>query len=60
MKNPHEMTRLELEQEVIESRKKIRDLDAKIKHQSYIIDVYGNYIEEHKAKKLSKRKDWYD
>lgn len=61
MKDPHEMNRLELEQEVIESRKQIRDLYAKIKHQEYVITVYSNFIEEHKEKTLGKtRKDWYD
>lgn len=59
MKDPHEMTRLELEQEVFDSRNQIRDLHAKISHLKYVITVYSDFLEQHKEKKLI-RKDWYE
>ncbi len=58
MKNPHEMTRLELEQEVIESRNQIRNLQSKINNLKYQISIYKDIKEQSKIKKL--RKDWYD
>lgn len=60
MKNPHEMTRLELEKEVFDLRQKVQDLQAKINQQNYIIDVYGTYIDKQQHKSLIRRKDWYD
>lgn len=61
--NPHEMTRLELEIEVIESRKHIKELYAKINHLNYIINVYCDYLGEQqkmtniKQPSSTKRKD---
>lgn len=60
MKDPHEMTRLELEKEVFESRSKIENLQAKISHQNYVITVYSAFLDEYNSKRLVRdKKDWY-
>ncbi len=54
MKDTHEMTRLELENEVVFLRKLVDDLQAQIAKKDYIIRVYGDNLDEQNVKKLKK------
>ena len=55
MKDTHEMTRLELENEVVFLRKLVEDLQTQIANKDYIIRVYGDNLDEQNIKKLKKR-----
>jgi hypothetical protein len=54
MKDTHEMTRLELENEVNILRKKVQELEVKISQKDFIIRVYGDNLDEQNVKKLIK------
>ena len=54
MKDTHEMTRLELENEVVFLRKLVDDLQTQIAKKDYIIRVYGDSLDEQNVKKLKK------
>ncbi len=55
MKDTHEMTRLELENEVVFLRKLVEDLQVQIAKKDYIIQVYGDNLDKQNVKKLKKR-----
>lgn len=59
MKDTHDMTRLELEIEVTELRQQVHNLIEEVKRKNQIINIYGNYIDEHniKVKKLERTYD---
>ena len=54
MKDTHEMTRLELENEVVFLRKLVDDLQAQIAKKDYIIRVYGDNLDEQNVRYLSR------
>lgn len=59
MKDTHEMTRLELEVELVELRNRLVILQSKIKQLQSVLNIYGEYIDkmgyEHPARKLVKK-----
>jgi hypothetical protein len=59
MKDTHEMTRLELENEVVFLRKLVDDLQVQIAKKDYIIRVYGDSLDEQNNKKLTKERKGY-
>lgn len=54
MKDTHEMTRLELENEVVFLRKLVEELQTEIINKDYIIRVYGDSLDDRNTKKLKK------
>ena len=60
MKDTHEMTRLELENEVVFLRNLVEDLQTQIAKKDYIIRVYGDNLDEQNTKKLIKGRDKND
>lgn len=54
MKDTHEMTRLELENEVVFLRNLVEDLQTQIAKKDYIIRVYGDSLDEQNNKHLSR------
>jgi hypothetical protein len=54
MKDTHEMTRLELENEVVFLRKLVDDLQVQIAKKDYIIRVYGDNLDEQNVRYLSR------
>lgn len=57
MKDTHEMTRLELENEVVFLRNLVEDLQTQIAKKDYIIKVYGDNLDEQNNKTMIKRKE---
>lgn len=57
MKDTHEMTRLELENEVVFLRNLVEDLQTQIAKKDYIIRVYGDNLDEQNNKTMIKRKE---
>lgn len=56
MKDTHDMTRLELENEVVFLRQLVEDLQTQIAKKDYIIRVYGDSLDEKNIKKLKKER----
>ena len=54
MKDTHEMTRLELENEVVYLRNFIKELQNTIKKKDYIIGKYCDYLDRQNTKHLSR------
>ena len=60
MKDTHEMTRLELENEVVFLRQLVENLQTQIAKKDYIIRVYGDRLDEKNTKKLIKGREKND